>query len=127
MHRLASSYQHYSGRTRLSAADDIVSLSYDTQNRPTSSAMGGTVYTDPAHLDAATLTGEGASYGYDAAGNMVCRNVNSPSTTCSGSPGGWTGNTIGYDTAGRMTSWANTPANPTSSEQMAYDSTTCSC
>jgi YD repeat-containing protein len=61
--------------------------------------VGNHTYGDPAHVHATTaLSGTGASYAYDAAGNMVCRAPRS-SATCSGTQ---KGQNLTYDAEGRL-------------------------
>jgi len=57
---------------------------------------------------------------YDAAGDMTCRAPTS-SQTCAGNPSSFTGQQLGYDNEGRLTTWANSYTVPTASDTFLYD------
>ena len=69
-------------------------------------------------MHAANAIGSAAyTAGYDAAGTMTCR-APSSSTTCTGTQ---TGAQLGYNSVGALTTWQNTPNNPTATAGFLYD------
>jgi RHS repeat-associated protein len=93
------------------------SFAYDNLGRLTNGPRGAYTYGDSGHLHAATAIGTTWTASYDAAGNMTCR-APSSTVTCSGSQ---TGAQLSYDAEGSLTSWQNTPTNPSVSDGFLYD------
>ncbi len=101
----------------LTGAQYQQSDSYDTDGRLTGGPAGNYTY-GSSQPHAVISTTSGFSAAYDAAGNMICRAVSSATTCSGGSP---TGQKLGYDAEGRLSSWQNTPTSPTESENYLYD------
>jgi len=101
----------------LTSANYTQTFSYDTLGRLTSDPLGSYTYGDAAHLHAATAIGSTWTASYDAGGNMTCRAPTS-STTCAGTP---TGQQLGNDNEGWLTTWQNTPSSPTTTVAYLYD------
>ena len=104
-------------------AQYTATYAYDTLDRLTSGPAGAAyTYGDSAHLHAATSTSGGYSASYDAGGNMVCRAPNSTLTCAPPAGQTATGQQLGYDAAGRLTSWQDgTESPPNVAITDAYD------
>lgn len=101
----------------LTAAQYQQSDSYTVDGGLSSGSNGSYTYGDSTHPHAVTATSGGYSAAYDAAGNLVCRAPTS-ATTCTGTP---TGQQLGYDAEGRVSSWQNQPGSPTQTANNLYD------
>jgi RHS repeat-associated protein len=96
------------------------SFSYDSLDRLTSGPAGSLTYGDSNHVHAATTLGNipNPYAGYDAIGNMTCRNTDTGSGhTCGSSP---TGALMSYDNEGRLASWT-APSGTTGTDGFLYD------
>ncbi len=96
------------------------SFSYDSLDRMASGPAGSVTYGDINHVHAATtLSSMPNPYaGYDAMGNMTCRNTDTTSGhTCGSSP---TGALMSYDNEGRLASWT-APSGTTATDGFLYD------
>jgi RHS repeat-associated protein len=96
------------------------SFSYDSLDRMASGPAGSVTYGDINHVHAATSLGSipNPYAGYDAMGNMTCRNTDTTSGhTCGSSP---TGAQMSYDNEGRLASWT-APSGTTASDSFLYD------
>src|SRR6266699_14091 len=96
------------------------SFSEDSLDRMASGPEGSVTYGDINHVHAATtLSSMPNPYaGYDAMGNMTCRNTDTTSGhTCGSSP---TGALMSYDNEGRLASWT-APSGTTASDSFLYD------
>src|SRR6266568_3324546 len=95
-------------------------FSYDSLDRMASGPAGSVTYGDINHVHAATTLGSipNPYAGYDAMGNMTCRNTDTTSGhTCGSSP---TGALMSYDNEGRLASWT-APSGTTASDGFLYD------
>jgi RHS repeat-associated protein len=95
-------------------------FSYDSLDRMASGPAGSVTYGDINHVHAATSLGNMPNpyAGYDAMGNMTCRNTDTTSGhTCGSSP---TGALMSYDNEGRLASWT-APSGTTASDSFLYD------
>ncbi len=95
-------------------------FSYDSLDRMVSGPAGSVTYGDIDHVHAATSLGSMPNpyAGYDAMGNMTCRNTDTTSGhTCGSSP---TGALMSYDNEGRLASWT-APSGTTASDSFLYD------
>jgi len=96
------------------------SFSYDSLDRMASGPAGSVTYGDINHVHAATTLGSipNPYAGYDAMGNMTCRNTDTSSGhTCGSSP---TGALMSYDNEGRLASWT-APSGTTATDGFLYD------
>jgi len=96
------------------------SFSYDDLDRMASGPAGSVTYGDINHVHAATTLGSMPNpyAGYDAMGNMTCRNTDTTSGhTCGSSP---TGALMSYDNEGRLTGWT-APTGTTATDAFLYD------
>jgi RHS repeat-associated protein len=101
----------------LTAAQYGQTFAYDTMGRLTSGPLGAYTYGTSAHTHAATSIGSTYTAAYDAAGDITCR-APSSGTTCSGTQ---TGAQLSYNNEGELSTWQNTPSNPTSVAAFLYD------
>ncbi|WP_126579194.1 hypothetical protein [Tengunoibacter tsumagoiensis] len=81
------------------------------------SPAGGYTYDDSKHPHAVTAAANGYTASYDLAGNMICRAPTS-ATTCTGTQ---TGQQLGYDPEGRLSTWQDKPNSPSSTAKYLYD------
>jgi RHS repeat-associated protein len=96
------------------------SFSYDSLDRMASGPAGSVTYGDINHVHAATSLGSMPNpyAGYDAMGNMTCRNTDTGSGhTCGSSP---TGALMSYDNEGRLASWT-APTGTSATDSFLYD------
>lgn len=114
----------------LTSAGYTQPFSYDTLDRLSSNDVGSYSYgsglqetgtTAPLHA-AVALVGRNYTATYDAGGNMVCRAPNSTLTCAPPAGQTATGQQLGYDAAGRLTSWQDgTESPPNVAITDAYD------
>ncbi len=102
----------------LTGAQYQQSDSYNIDGGLTTGPKGSYTYGDSNHPHAVTTTSSGYSATYDATGNMICR-ATSNSATCNGSSP--TGQQLGYDAEGRLSSWQNQPTLPGQTVNYLYD------
>ncbi len=101
----------------LTAAQYQQNYSYNVESGLTTGPAGSYTYGNSSHPHAVTTTTNGASFAYDAAGNMTCRAPTS-TNTCSGTQNG---QQLSYDSEGRLSNWQNLAGSATSTVNYLYD------